>query len=527
MHILLLYFLATPALAPIRGSGAEDVSPATFHPHDVATRQTSERPTDGGLWSFDPSDVVTHFDEPSGGFRIHYSIDGPNQTLLADADDSGVPDMVELVGATAAVALELFTEQLGFRPPPTEADLNLGPLGGSDAYDIYLVDFGGGADGAFGTDACLSSPRHCTGYLVIENDFVGYSYPSLNAAVDTLVSHELFHAVTAAYDAAVPVWISEGTAVWAEHQFDPDSEDFVRLCNAYLADTGRTLYRPPGGPVQGFAYGVGLWWDFVTTRNGVEPVRALFEAVEFQDEPDYPGAMAAVLELAGDPLAQSWPVFARYNLATGSRAGGLGEGHADAPALRLVETTAAGSALDFDLRVFPLASEYMYVQHNGGPLWFGLDTPTSDLEFSLHPTTGDTSESPVGPAIETFVGDREAGGLADGTSLAAGGYWLVASFPAIAEVSAKTRLCVGSKEHVDTCLPDGLPAEETTTGEVDEPTEANTSGTAGTSTGMGDAGDAEAAGCGCTTTSSSRTPSLLLLLGLWGLRRGRHGGGSR
>ncbi len=487
-----------------------------FHIHDLPNRQVTERPTEGGLWSFDPDDEVTHFDEPTGVFRIHYSLSGPNQTVLTDTDQSGVPDMVEMVGATAVSALDLYTTDLGFRRPITEADLDLGSLGGSDAYDIYLVDFGGGADGAFGTDACLTAPRHCAGYLVMENDFAGYSYPSLQAAVDTLVSHELFHAVTAAYDADVPVWVSEGTAVWAEHQYDPDSEDFVRLCDAYLADTGRTLYRPPGGPVQALAYGTALWWDFLTAQHGADTIKSLFEAVEPQSQPDLATTMASVLEDLGDPVSHAWPVFARYNLATGMRAGQLGEGHSDAASLRMVDPTDEGLSLAHDLRVYPLASEYLHLQHTGGPLWAGVDPPRPELAFALHPTAGEGLESKLAPALDEFTGDRHPGILAEGQSLAAGSYWLIASYPAIADVSAKTLLCVGDESFVDTCLPAGLPGGSTTDDATNDGQDAESDSTGSTtdSDGFDSAADNTTEGCACTT-NFARFPSAWWVVGFF------------
>src|SRR5690606_634698 len=116
----------------------------------------------------------------------------------------------------------------------------------------------GAADGHFDVDACTGTPARCAGFFVIENDFAGYAYASVAEAVDTVVSHELFHAVQAAYVRDLPVYLSEGTATWAERAFRPDSRDFLRLCDAYLADTGRSLHKPPAGPAPAFAYGTAL-----------------------------------------------------------------------------------------------------------------------------------------------------------------------------------------------------------------------------------------------------------------------------
>ena len=234
----------------------------------------AQRPTQGGMFSFEPDDVVLTYD--SDMVRVHYSIEGPNQTRLADTDESGVPDFAEEVGAVADQVL-LFYEELGFLPPITEAEMGL-QLGGSPAFDFYLVDFGGSADGMFGIDACDSC--RCNGYMVMENDFVGYGYPSISEAISVLVSHELFHAVQAAYNADQEVWISEGMAVWAEYAFDPTVYDFYAFCGVYLSDAGRPIHSPPAGAINSFSYGTALFFAYMDLQLGREALVFLQEELQ-------------------------------------------------------------------------------------------------------------------------------------------------------------------------------------------------------------------------------------------------------
>src|SRR5690606_4698656 len=151
-----------------------------------------------------------------------------------------------------------------------EAELGLEALGGSPALDIYLLDFFGNADGVFDVDQCGGDPLRCVGWLGVENDFAGYGYPSLARALVTVVPHESFHAVQAAYAHEHPVWFSEGTATWAERVFDIDAAGFVARCDDYLALSERPIDEPPSGPVQGFAYGTALWWWYLSERHGLE-----------------------------------------------------------------------------------------------------------------------------------------------------------------------------------------------------------------------------------------------------------------
>jgi hypothetical protein len=352
----------------------------------------AERPTEGGLWSFDPGDVVLTHDDVGGGVRVHYTIAGNHAVPLKDDDADGVPDYVVQVGATTREVFNKFAE-LGLRAPVAEAELGLGPLGGSEAFDVYLVDFGGNADGVFLVDECDGSPPRCGGAFAMENDFAGYGYTNSTEAIDTVTSHELFHAVQGAYVKELPVWLSEGTATWAERQFRTDSRDFLRLCDGYLADTSRSLFKPPAGPVPAFAYGTALWFDFISARHDPAIVDALLTAAV--DDPTAVASIEAVLAAYGDSLAEAWPIFAAWNLATGERAG---EAESYPYAAKLAGVVAeAGSVDGFltdDARIFSLSTTYYRVEHEGGPLWFGLAAPAEPLEFALHPSSTWTSATP-------------------------------------------------------------------------------------------------------------------------------------
>lgn len=479
------------------------------------------RPTEeGGLWQFDPSDVVELWDEPGGRVRVHYSVEGPNAVSLADLDADGTPDFPQRVAEVAVRALELYAER-GFRAPLPE--LLFGPeQGGSEAIDVYLIDFAGSSDGHFGSDACTPGPEQCAGFLVVENDFVGYDYPSLAAAVDTVVPHELFHAVQAAYG-ALPIWMSEGTAVWAERLYDPDSIDFLRQCNRYLADPGRSIDSPPPGPIPPFAYGAALWWDFLTARHDHELIVELLEAIEaaYVTAPFDPASvMADVLVARGDPLEESWPVFARWNLATGFRAGGA-ETHPYASELDAIAAAREGEAFDFNARVFPLATSYWRLDHAGGVLWAFTEP---DVHYSLHAVVDAAEDGVVGDALATWQGSDEAIALVDGAELPAGGYWIVAAFGAVAEASQQGRVCLGPEDGVRACAPEET--GQTTSPETETETGATGEDSSSTSAQLED--DGSQGGCRCSGTGRHAfDPAWLVLTAVCAVAPLRRGSRSR
>jgi MYXO-CTERM domain-containing protein len=427
------------------------------------------RPTDGGLWSFDATDDVRSYDVASGRVRVWYSAAGTNVVLDGDADADGVPDFAQSVGATAEDVIDVFGAA-GFRPLISDAG-----DGGSDALDIYLVDFAGNADGAWSSEGCDREGR-CSGWFAMENDFSGYGYRDIDTAVRVLVSHELFHGVQAAYTNDMPVWLSEGVAVWAEHLYDPENEDFLRFCDAYLDDTGRSLDEPPAGPVPTFAYATGLWWWFLADRHGDDALVALMEATDGGGA-DPLAEMDAILTQRGDALRDAWVTFASWNGATGGRAGGTSEGYPFASRIGPPRSEDEGATLDVEDRVYPLAAVYYDLAHPGGPLTIATDAAAPDLHLAVHPYDTDGA---LLDAVAELDGAADVALVAELGEVDAGDYLLVVSNPTLAEQSTRVRLCVGAEAAA--CAPadadTGDPAGDT----------AEESGGCGCATGSGGAG---------------------------------------
>ena len=462
---------------------------------------SADRPTDGtGLFAFESSDVVASLDGPAGIVRVHYSVAGPNEARLADADGDGVPDFPAMVAETAEDVLA-FYDGFGFRTPLRESDLGLGPLGGSDAFDFYLVDFGGNADGNFALDACAGSV--CSGHMIMENDFVGYGYPSLAVATAVLTSHELFHAVQAASNAGQPSWMSEGTAMWAEWLYEPGVRDFLYAAGAYLEDPGRSIDRPPAGVATAFTYGTGLFFGFLDAF--LDPALAvdLQEEMEGRGEGEAVEALAVVIADWGSTLPDAWAVFTEWNLATGDREGSAPSydfaGDLDGPAL---EGDFPGGRIEDDNRFYPLAATYYQVTHAGGALGFATADDPSGVRFSLFPVEDGGDDGPLGDPVVRWA-PLDAG-LVDLGDLPAGGYLLLGTHPEPAPQSQKIAFCVGLLDDLEDCLPADVEGPADTGGEDEGPP----------SGGEDDGG-------GCSSAAGRVSPMLVLLPLLLTARRRR------
>jgi hypothetical protein len=246
---------------------------------------------------------------PGGEIVVHYATTGTDAVPALDANTDGVPDFVAEVANTAELALEHFTS-LGFRRP-----LSDGSLGGDGRIDFYLQN-SVAADGNAGTDACTGST--CIGYAVTENDYQGFSYPSLTEAIRSVVPHELFHLVQYAYANDQPSTWSEGSAVWAVEQlYGADNADFERFLPAYIERTFRPFERPTGGFGDAYPYGAALWPYFLERRYGVQTIVDTWTAcagANFLDATD------DVLAAHETSLASAWVEFTRWNAFTGPHA---------------------------------------------------------------------------------------------------------------------------------------------------------------------------------------------------------------
>ena len=432
---------------------------------------SAQRPTTGGLFAFSASDSLSYWETPDGSIRVHYSTEGPNQTLLLDGNQDSIPDYVEQVATAAQQSLALFTE-LGFYHPLAEGQFNLDDDGGSAALDFYLVNFEGNSDGYFGVDEC--NQQKCSGYMVVENDFAGYFYNNELEALHTVIPHELFHAIQAAYTNTLPTWISEGTALWAQRRFDIESKDFRAFANAYLEQTDRPLNRPPSGPVPAFAYGTGIWWEFLTIRHGTSFVKELLEGWEpIAEEAEMVDVMVDAIRAKNDTMDSAWVTFSHYNLGSGFRAGEL-ESYPDAPKFMGIQAIDENNPLLVTKRFYPMTTSYYLLPHTGGPLYWAMKTQSNNLLFSLHKANSRTG--PVGLPIDEWASDMQAPfPIQNGETLSEGYYWLAVMNPTTAGNSVHTLLCLGELRDMETCLPEASPPPDLN---ANEPTELDASGCA-------------------------------------------------
>ncbi|MEO7328602.1 MAG: MXAN_6640 family putative metalloprotease, partial [Minicystis sp.] len=495
-------------------------------PHDAPGLAPLVRPDTPGnnlLFRFQPGDMVDSYGSPGGRFLVHYTSAGPNAVPVLDADASGVPDFVEQVGAVYEDVLTLYHDDLAFRAPL--GDLAIADNGGDGRFDVYLVDFAGKGDGNFQSDVCTpGNPDACAGYMVQENDYKGYGYPSTLVANRILASHEFFHAVQAAYDSKQGNVFAEGSAVWATETFDPSLDDFEAFLPGYLDNPDRSLDVPLPGPTDPFSYGAALFFEFLEEHYGKGTVRDLWErsanGAKGVANPVWFEQIGPLLQVkANSSFAEAFTDFATWNLFTGkfadpTRSYQNGSGYGK---VKIEAVTAP--YMDDKLRVFHASSQY----YGMSPL--GRKTMTAALVSADPAALKGVSLLLAVQRVTSYDPVLKLDDLAAGTQTidTHGANRLVAVVINGLQTGESQRpgLCVGSVEEVAACkamILGGGTGGSGGAGGVGggSTTGATTSGGEGGSGGSG-ALPADGSGCGCRASSSSPEGSALALVGLGAL----------
>jgi MYXO-CTERM domain-containing protein len=309
-----------------RGSIAASIALAVFGSLGCSGESVSSRPSalrpdmpdEGTVFRFAPEDVIERYDEER--VRVHYTRDGSNAVPAADEDGSGVPDFVELAGDATETALDFYAAE-GFLAPL--GDAALAENGGDARFDVYLVDFFGSADGAFVRDRCstVAGSATCIGHFVMENDFGSAGPMRRERAARIVATHELFHAVQVAYDAARDSILSEATAVWATDRLDPELREVATFSGGYLESIDRPLDVPRAGVVlDPFAYGSAIFFQFLEERHDEVLMLELWEACAAEPDEGWLALLDELLMARGSSFAEEMETFAIWNLHTDRRA---------------------------------------------------------------------------------------------------------------------------------------------------------------------------------------------------------------
>ncbi len=397
------------------------------------------RPEVGSPGAYTDADELRTIDGPTGRARVHYSDRGPNAVDHTDRDLDGIPDRAASTVTLAEDTLARFAA-LGFAAPLAEAEVGLDGLGGSSALDLYLVDLRDTRYGGWAApDACAGA--RCVVHLVAPSDEEGTDY-----VFDEVLVHELFHAVQAAYDYTEPGWLLEGPAAHIEElagsRLTSWWDDYLSRTDCGLADINGLH------PCEAAAYGSAILWAYLEARVDED---VLLHTIEATVAHDGVAALEAGLAESGADLAEEWPGFVAWNLATGPRAGGEDDGYEFADDVAGVTADAEGPSLAVPARLAPLSARYYRVDHGGGPLWIGVDGDPGPLRVTVHPVRDGAADGPLAATRGPYGLPADA--ALDLGEIDAGGVWIAVSNPDAHAGSVEIGLCIGAEADARDCRP--------------------------------------------------------------------------
>lgn len=283
-----------------------------------ASAQACARPTDiGGYAGYAYADDPASFYD-TDHVRVWYTKSGTHATEGSSARPDGVPDVVAHVGAVAEEALRAYASWGYLQPRSDTVDATCASNGGDARLDLYLVHFGAG-DGAAVTQGCVerAGVAQCATFLLVEANLAA-RYPSAGEGIETVVPHEVFHAVQNAYNANTDRYWAEGTAQWSTHVLYPSLGDLERFLPAFFRESGRALDAPSGGVTSSFLYGTAIWPVFLAEAFGPETIREVFETLT-TSRMSALDATRSVTKQRGLAFETVWSEFWAWNATTGIR----------------------------------------------------------------------------------------------------------------------------------------------------------------------------------------------------------------
>jgi hypothetical protein len=356
-QVAALFFTESPPGAAAR-PGAAPLESATLLLNELKTRAPEIDPIVLAPFSAllsRPVDLTAHLDTQR--FRIHYAPGGPDAPF-------GWPSTA-FVSALGVVCEEVWTgSHVDFPWPEPRADA---AEGGDARIDVYLRDLGWGVYG-YALHEETSDPRAKTGFIVLDNDFVGFGSLEPSDAARVTLAHEYQHLIQFGfgYEASAN-WFMEATATMMEGQLCPEIRDFERYLSYFVSRPHRRLDLSDGS----FEYGAWLWPQYIVESRGAAALVAMWQ--QWSDGGQtLLASQDAVFRAAGSSLDEAFLEWATWNgvLSEGSARAGFGYARAYpvavTPAVAVSHYPAAGFGPAMTAQPEPLGAGYVELRPEPG-----------------------------------------------------------------------------------------------------------------------------------------------------------------
>ncbi len=254
----------------------------------------------------------------NGHFRIHFDTTGTNAGALFYQDSVQIPNSAKEYADSVAEIFETVWEkeiaEMGYPPTPSDDG-----IGGDDAYDIYIKEYGGMAYGETYPDSVLNPTdptQISSSFIMIDNDFYRYYSKGLNGARVT-AAHEFFHAIQIGN---YRLWLEDASpffyeisSTWMEDEVFPAVKDYLQYVRFAFSMTDIPL-NEANGLVE---YGRAIFAKYLEQKFGRSVIREIWNAIH-----SVPSLQAIILTLQNHQtsLESEYPEFAFWHYYTGPKA---------------------------------------------------------------------------------------------------------------------------------------------------------------------------------------------------------------
>lgn len=164
-------------------------------------------------------------------FLFHYTLD---DSYNAVDNENYVQEMAEVFEQV----WDFFADSLWFDQPPSDNG-----IGGSDLYDIYIMNLPSGYFGITYTSNAEIGELSCSSFIKMRNsyDATVFSIHTELENIQVTAVHEFFHAIQFGYNCYERFWFMEATAVWSEDELFDQVNDLYRYMPSWFSNSGKPL----------------------------------------------------------------------------------------------------------------------------------------------------------------------------------------------------------------------------------------------------------------------------------------------
>ena len=245
-------------------------------------------------------------------FLLHYTLDDSYDAVENE-------NYVIMMAEEFEYVWKFFIDSLGFDHPPGDNG-----LGGSDLYDIYIINLPSGYFGLTYTSNASASDPSCASFIKMRNSYSASVFSSHSELENIQVTavHEFFHAIQFGYNCFERLWFMEATAVWSEDELYNNINDLYRYMPSWFANTNKPLDEEDS-----HMYGSFIFFQYLDEHlGGRSTIKHCWERSRYNASPSKDVSFLSINETLNSQNSSFIDAYIRMRIANRILSSSLGAG---------------------------------------------------------------------------------------------------------------------------------------------------------------------------------------------------------